>query len=45
MEKLLENTIVRELLLGTVVPAVITEIGDNTIVVDIRIEFNDQCLS
>ncbi|MDR2372341.1 MAG: 30S ribosomal protein S1 [Puniceicoccales bacterium] len=50
MEKLLEKNPVRELLSGTVIPAIITEIGNNTVVVDIgtktegkipAIEFND----
>ncbi|MDR2812247.1 MAG: 30S ribosomal protein S1 [Puniceicoccales bacterium] len=50
MEKLLEENPIRELLPGTVVPAVITEIGDNVVIVNIgtktegripAIEFND----
>jgi small subunit ribosomal protein S1 len=50
MEKLLEKNPVRELLPATVIPAVITEISDNMVVVDIgtktegkipAIEFND----
>jgi small subunit ribosomal protein S1 len=50
MEKLLEENPIRELLPSTVVPAIITEIGDNMVVVDIgtktegkipAIEFND----
>jgi small subunit ribosomal protein S1 len=50
MEKLLEEKPIKELLPGTVIPALITEIGNNSIVVDIgtktegkipAIEFND----